>query len=202
MKVVLQDGYKDCGVCCLLFIIRFYGGDVSKEYLRELTNTTKDGVSLFNIIEAAKIIGFDASGLSGKIEDINVNNLPCIAHFNIKKNYKHFVVLYKIDHIKRQVTIMDPAKGFRVLSFSEYNLLTSNNYAFLFPKKKLPLLVRNKIIFKKIILLAKKNNMLALNIIILTIIYFFMWNKKSIIITRKQIIFRERDSFPSFSRIH
>ena len=54
MKIVLQDGVKDCGVCSLLSIIRFYGGDVSKEYLRELTNTTKNGVSAFDLIEGAK----------------------------------------------------------------------------------------------------------------------------------------------------
>ena len=85
MKIVLQDGIKDCGICCLLSIIRFYGGEVSKEYLRELTNTTKDGVSLYNLIEASKKIGFNAEGLSGKIDDINVNDLPCIAHINIRK---------------------------------------------------------------------------------------------------------------------
>ena len=45
MKVGLPDGNKDCGICSLLSIIRFYGGDVSKEYLREITNTTKNGVS-------------------------------------------------------------------------------------------------------------------------------------------------------------
>ena len=47
MKIVLQDGFKDCGICSLLSIIRFYGGEVSKEYLRELTNTTKSGVSVY-----------------------------------------------------------------------------------------------------------------------------------------------------------
>ena len=56
MKVVLQDGNKDCGICSLLSIIRFYGGEVSKEYLRKLTNTNKDGVSAYNLIEAAKEI--------------------------------------------------------------------------------------------------------------------------------------------------
>ena len=50
MKVVLQDGIKDCGVCCLLSIIKHYGGNVSKEYLRDLTNTTKNGVTAYNII--------------------------------------------------------------------------------------------------------------------------------------------------------
>ena len=49
LKIVLQDGIKDCGICCLLSIIRFYGGEVPKEYLREITNTTKEGVSLYNL---------------------------------------------------------------------------------------------------------------------------------------------------------
>ena len=48
MKIVSQDGIKDCGISCLLSIIRFYGGEVPKEYLREITHTTKEGVSLYN----------------------------------------------------------------------------------------------------------------------------------------------------------
>ena len=172
MKVVLQDGYKDCGVCSLLFIIRYYGGDVSKEYLREITNTTRDGVTLFNLVEAARKIGFDACGLSGTIDDINVNNLPCIAHVNIKRNYRHFVVLYKIDHKNGLVTLMDPAKGWRTISFSEYNLLSSSNYLFLIPKKKLPILIRKKFIIHKIIHISNNNKKLVFNILLLTIIYF------------------------------
>ena len=66
----MQDGIKDCGICSLLSIIRFYGGDVSKEYLRELTSTTKDGVSMYNLLEAAKVIGFDTYGMNGEIEKI------------------------------------------------------------------------------------------------------------------------------------
>ena len=57
MKVVLQDGIKDCGICCLLSIIRYYRGEVSKEYLREITSTTKDGTSFYNLIEGATVIG-------------------------------------------------------------------------------------------------------------------------------------------------
>ena len=111
IKVVLQDGIKDCGICSLLSIIRYYGGDVSKEYLREITNTTKDGVSFYMLIDAAKSLGFEAIGMSGDLDDINVNNLPCIAHFIVNKNYKHFVVIYNIDFKNKYITIMDPAKG-------------------------------------------------------------------------------------------
>ena len=134
VKIVNQDGIKDCGICSLLSIIRYYGGEVPKEYLRELTHTTKDGVSLYNLLEGAKKIGFDAVGLTGELKEIDVNNLPCIVHFIVNKNYKHFVVLYEINKKKNTVTLMDPAKGKKIISFSEFNLLSSKNYLFLKPK--------------------------------------------------------------------
>ena len=172
MKVVLQDGIKDCGICCLLSIIRYYKGEVSKEYLREITNTTKDGVSLYNLIEGAKEIGFEAIGVSGTIEDINVNNLPCIAHVVVKKNYKHFIVIYQINKDKKQLIIMDPAKGKKSISFSEFNLLTSNNYIFLKPIKKLPIRKKKNIIYKTIKKLYSKQKSKFILIFILTFSYF------------------------------
>ena len=174
MKVVLQDGIKDCGVCCLLSIIRYYGGDVSKEYLREITNTTKDGVSFYNLINGSKQIGFDAVGLNGNLENIEVNNLPCIVHIIIKNTFKHFVVLYEINKKKKQVTLMDPAKGKKTISFSEFNLLTSNNYIFLKPIKKLPIIKPKQIIYKNIRNLLNKNKKNIIIIIILTLSFFIL----------------------------
>ena len=174
MKIVIQDGIKDCGICSLLSIIRYYGGDVSKEYLRELTNTTKEGVSFYNLIESAKKIGFDAVGLSGKLENIDVNNLPCIVHFIVNKSYKHFVVLYEIDKKRQKVVLMDPVKGKKIISFSEFNLLTSSNYIFLKPIKKLPIMQKRHIVYKQIVELFKNNKKILINIIILTFTYFIL----------------------------
>jgi len=174
VKVVLQDGIKDCGICCLLSIIRFYGGEVSKEYLRELTNTTKDGVSFYNLMEGAEYLGFSTKGLSGNLENINVNNLPCIVHFNVNKGYKHFVVLYQINQNKKQVTLMDPAKGKKIISFSEFNLLASGNYLFLTPTKKLPIITKKNIIYKNIKNIIKLNKKIIILIIILTTSYFIL----------------------------
>lgn len=174
VKVVLQDGIKDCGICCLLSIIRFYGGEVPKEYLREITNTTKEGVSLYNLLEASKKLGFDAEGLSGKLENIEENNLPCIAHININNKRKHFVVLYKIDSRKKQVTLMDPDKGKKVISFAEYNLLSSNHYLFLKPKKKLPILKKKNIVYRKIKELFIKHKKLFIFIFIITSNHFLL----------------------------
>ena len=174
MKVVLQDGIKDCGICCLLSMIRYYGGEVSKEYLREITNTTKEGVSLYYLIEAAKKIGFDAIGVSGKLEQIDVNNLPCIAHIIVNKNYKHFVVIDKIKKEKKQVVIMDPSKGKKIMSFSEFHLQSSNYYIFLKPNKKLPIFKKKNIIYRTIKSLYKDNQLKIIFIFILTFSNFIL----------------------------
>lgn len=174
MVIVNQDGIKDCGISCLLSIIRFYGGEVPKEYLREITHTTKEGVSLYNLLEGAKLLGFDAVGLTGNLEDIEVNNLPCIVHFIVNKNYKHFVVLYEINKKKQEVTLMDPAKGKKIISVKEFNLLSSKNYLFLKPIKKLPRMLKKNIIYKNIKKIIKENKITLFLIIFLTISYFII----------------------------
>lgn len=174
MKVVLQDGIKDCGICCLLSIIRHYGGNVSKEYLRELTNTTKNGVTAYSIVVSAKKIGFEAYALNGSIEEIDVNSLPLIAHVIINKHYKHFIVIYEIDFINKKILIMDPSKGKKSISFSEFKLESSNNYIILKPKKKLPIFQEKKIIKNTIIKYILNNKILLIYLIVLTIIYFIL----------------------------
>lgn len=174
MKIVLQDGIKDCGVCCLLSIIKHYGGNVSKEYLRDLTNTTKDGVTAYNIIKSAKKIGFDSYALCGNIEEIDADNLPVIAHVIINKNYKHFIVIYEIDFLNEKILTMNPAKGKEILTFSEFKLLSSNNYIFLKPVKKLPIFQEKKIIKNTIIKYLLNNKQLLLYLIILTIFFFIL----------------------------
>lgn len=146
LKVVLQDGIKDCGICCLLSIIRFYGGEVSKEYLRKLTNTNKDGVTAYCLIEAARFLGMEADGVNGDLKNLENNNLPCIAHVHVNANYQHFVVIYKISQNK--VIIMDPAVGKRVLSISEFKLMSTSNFIILKVKKKLPIFNHKRVVYK------------------------------------------------------
>lgn len=172
MKVVLQDGVKDCGVCCLLSIIRFYGGDVSKEFLRGLTNTTKTGVNAYDLIKAAEEIGFKAIGMKGDLTKIQKNNLPCLAHFIVNKQYKHFVVIYEINYKNKKVILMDPAKGKKIISFSEFNLLSTSYYIFLTPIKKLPIMTSKNTIINIVIEYLKKEKLFIILLIILVILYF------------------------------
>lgn len=172
MKVVLQDGMKDCGVCSLLSIIKYYNGNISKEYLREITNTTKNGVSAYNLIKAGEKIGFNSFALKGELEEIDLSNLPCIAHVIISKTYQHFVVIYEIDFSSNKIVIMDPAKGKRMLSLAEFKLMSSNNYLFFIPNKKLPVLMDNKIIKNTIKEFSNNDKKSIILVIFLTIIYF------------------------------
>lgn len=174
MKVVLQDGIKDCGVCCLLSIIKHYGGNVSKEYLRDLTNTTKNGVSAYNLVAGAKQLGFEVEALKGEIEQIKASNLPCIAHVMMNKIYKHFVVIYEIDFFKKKLLIMDPSIGKKVVSFSEFKLQSSLYFIFLTPCKKLPVYREEKIIKNAILEFYKKNKTSFFFILILTVYHFLL----------------------------
>lgn len=172
MKIVLQDGYKDCGVSSLLSIIKYYGGDISIEVLRDLTNTSKDGVSAYNLISVAKAIGFDSYGLNGYLEDLDVNLLPVIAHVRINKNINHFIVIYSIDFKNDKVIIMDPSFGKKIISTSDFFMLTTNNFIVLKPIRKIPVFTYNKIIKYILIKYINNNKLLILFIIILSLIYF------------------------------
>ena len=110
----------------------------------------------------------------GTINEINVNNLPCIAHINVNKSIQHFIVVYKINKEKKQITIMDPAKGKKVISFSEFNLLTSKNFLFLTPKKKLPILKKKNMVYRIIRRLLLENKKIIFTISTLTINYFII----------------------------
>jgi len=147
-----QIDLKDCGVCCLSMITRYYGGGVSREYLRQITNTTKDGVSAYSLIEGAKTLGFSSYGVSGTFTDITNDNLPCIAHVIINKNLKHFIVIYKIDKKKKNLLIADPAKkGLTKISFDEFKQITSNKFILLKPQKKIKYIEKNLLLKKLLI---------------------------------------------------
>lgn len=170
MQIVKQDGKKDCGVAALLSIVKYYGGDNTLENLRELSKTTKKGVSAYNLIEAAKLLGFESYGLSGEITSITDDLLPIISHIIVNKSYQHFVVIYKINHTTKKVLIMDPAQGKKILSFSQFNLLTSRNYIYLKPKKKISIIKQKKILNHKFKDFLLSNKTLSIYIMIFSLV--------------------------------
>ena len=155
MKIVRQRDFKDCGVCSLLSIVRYYHGDVPLEQMRIDANVTKDGTSALNLILAAEKYGFDAQGMHyDNLDDIKT--LPAIVHLKMK-NYTHFVVIYKVN--KEKVVLMDPAKGKVVMPKSEFLKIWTNVVIVFYPKRKITVLKNDNSLVKlliKIIILEKK----------------------------------------------
>ena len=152
-----QRDLKDCGICSLLMIVRYYGGAVSKEYLRELTNTNKSGVTAYDLINGAKKIGFDSYGVKGSIEDLVIDDAPLIAHVIYKKSIKHFIVIYKIDKKKKVLLVADPnSNHIKKMSFLEFDSISTGVFIILKPRKKILYINKNTYLESIIIQFIKK----------------------------------------------
>ena len=160
-----QIDLKDCGVCCLLMLVRYYGGGVSKEYLRKLTNTTKEGVTAYSLIEGAKILGFSGYGVKGNINSMKKTDLPCIAHVILNKSYQHFIVIYKIDYKNNSLVIADPSKNkISKISYQEFQKISTNQFILLKPQKKIMYIEKNTILKDLIIqfLISSKRQIIVI----------------------------------------
>ncbi len=148
---VQQEGAKDCGVCSLLMILKFYGGSVSKEYLRELSKTTKKGVNASNLKKAAEQCGLEMIGVKGNVTDLTPSDLPCIAHVVIDSSYSHFLVIYQKNDRSQQLLIADPATGIKRISYSEFEKISSKVFLLCTPKRKLDIIENEKKLKRKIL---------------------------------------------------
>ena len=132
--IVKQHDIKDCGAASLLSIIKYYNGYVPMEKIREDTKITKEGITAYNLINAAKKYGFNSYGIKASINDILTNHiiLPCIAYVELENGLRHFVVIYKIT--KKNLLIMDPGKGYVKKSIEEFNKIYQEVLIILSPR--------------------------------------------------------------------
>lgn len=170
--VVLQEGNKDCGVCCLLSIIRYYNGNISLNKLMEMTKTTKNGTTFYNLSEAASKIGMASKAYYvDDFNNISVYSCPFISQV-IRNGYTHFVVVYKIS--KDKLLIMDPALGSLYMSREKFlNIWTG--YIMMFEKVKiLPNYKDEKYINKLLYGLILNNKKIIVNCLLLTLMFCFL----------------------------
>ena len=119
-KTVFQHDTMDCGAACLSMVAMSYGIKASLQYFRNITQTSQEGVSLFGIVEGARLIGLNAECFKASVTDLQLasaqDRMPVIVHMN----NNHLVV---VDYIKTGTVFgRDPAKGtFRIneQAFSE-----------------------------------------------------------------------------------
>lgn len=114
----LQLDQSDCGVACLMSLIKLNGGTNSIEKLRELSGTTKQGTTMLGLYQVANQIGFTAEGCEADIQALIDHKQPLILHVVIQEQLQHYVVCYEYDS-EKGFLIGDPAKGIYYLSADE-----------------------------------------------------------------------------------
>jgi len=115
---VRQQGQSDCGVACLKSLLRYYGGDVPLERLREISGTNLQGTTLLGLFQAATEVGFDAEGLEAdSVENLHELSEPAILHVVMENHLQHYVVFYGFEG--ERLLLGDPAQGLRRMSTAE-----------------------------------------------------------------------------------
>lgn len=175
IPIVKQEGIKDCGTACLLSIIRYYGGNISMERLRELTKTSKIGTTAYHLTVASEKLGFVSKGVKCKsINDLKDKiDIPFIAHLVINHSYKHYVVIYDLNYKKKIVTIMDPNSGIKKLSFDDFNKMWSKIIITFYPIKKIPTYKTENTVKKLIKFLICNNKKAFFQIVYLSLFITF-----------------------------
>ena len=168
IKKVLQTDLRDCGVSCLMSILNYYGGYASREYLREITKTTSDGVSVYSLVECASKIGFEGVAVQANINNIKPK-LPVIAHILTENKLGHFVVIYDISSNK--IKVMDPNFGFKTYTKDEWNKLTTNIYIIYKPKNNILKQDNSNSLLKIIGNVLNKYKLTFIIIIVFSLIY-------------------------------
>ena len=194
MKLVYtkQTDLRDCGVACLMSIVRFYGGYARREYIRELTNTSVDGVSMYSMVEASPKLGLEASAVKGNIQTIS-SHLPVIAHILIGGNLGHFVVVVKLN--LKYITVMDPNSGFQRYSYEEWNKISTNTYLLFKPKDNIIKQIEEEKFSKILVHIFKKYKKTCFFIFLLSLIYaitnvFISYGFQFFIKTKKDNLFK------------
>lgn len=167
---VLQEEISDCGVCSLLSIIRYYGGDANLEKLRVDSYTTNKGVTAFNLIECAKEYGFDAKGL--KVNNLSELTCPFIAHIKINESLSHFVVVYKIND--KIISVMDPSSGFKNIPKEEFMSCFTGVVICLAPKSIIKKNYSSKVLNSNLKNTFKRNWRSLLFVVLLNLLFIIL----------------------------
>ena len=173
--VVLNEDKNDCAAACVSSIIRFYGGYINMETIKQIINTTKYGTNAYDIIMGVKEIGFNAYGKKVTLNNLKnyISDFPVIAHVK-KNNMFHFVVIYKIDIKRNNILYMDPSIGFIKTSLNDFKKIYLGTLIFFKKNKEIPKEeVSNKLLKEILVNILKDKKTLLLLFISSLITFIF-----------------------------
>lgn len=122
-----QQDQADCGIACLMMILKYHNKYKSFEELRYLSGTTKDGTTLLGLYQCANKIGFIAEGCKGNIRELEKSSNPIILRVLIDE-LLHYVVCFYYDKKSKRYIIGDPSRGLLKLSKEELETLWKDRF--------------------------------------------------------------------------
>ena len=172
--IIKQQDRKDCGVCCIQSVLKYYDGYAPLEKIREDTYTTKRGTSAFHMVEVLKQYGFDAYGTRIKKERLESETfpLPAIVHVVLDNGLNHYMVLYEIR--KDNVILMDPSSGKKVLSLTDFFWIWSEVAIIVYPKQNIISCPKEKSSFLLFFHFLGKEKKSFILLILFQIVLFFL----------------------------
>ncbi len=130
-----QHDQSDCGVACLLSIIKYHGGNQSLEKLREESGTSISGTTMLGIYQCAEKNGLKVDGVEMDFEHLRQQQTPCILHVTLEGRMQHYVVYYgecQNSHPgQRRFLIGDPGKGVVEMNEAELSQIWCSKAALL-----------------------------------------------------------------------
>ncbi|PAW31357.1 ABC transporter [Pantoea vagans] len=113
LPMIRQSQAAECGLACLGMIANYHGHQIDMITLRRQFATSLKGATLADVIAMAQQLNMTSRALRVEMEELSKLRMPCILHWELN----HFVVLKKVRGNK--ITIHDPARGIRELTFKE-----------------------------------------------------------------------------------
>ena len=106
---VEQHDLSDCGIACLLTVLRSFGGNIPLSQLREWSGTSRSGSTMLGLQQAAHKIGINAEGFEAEISHLKSLHYPAILHVINEYGLNHFVVCFGYHELIDSFEISDPA---------------------------------------------------------------------------------------------
>lgn len=107
-----------CGLACLTSIVKYHGGEITQEKLRETSGTTLQGTSLLGLYQSAQKLGFEVQGYEADLDNLKKMEVPVILHILKEGKLEHYVVCYGYEAGK--FIVGDPGSG--VVEYKEAEL--------------------------------------------------------------------------------
>ncbi|NDV68589.1 peptidase domain-containing ABC transporter [Dysgonomonas sp. 25] len=126
-SLFFQHDKADCGIACLMMVLKYYNRSKSIEELRYLSGTTKEGTTLAGLYQCANKVGFKSEGCIGDTEELEKSVYPIILRVSID-GFLHYVVFFYYDKKSEKYIIGDPARGIQKLNKTELETIWEGQY--------------------------------------------------------------------------